>query len=75
VLAACGFDLEQSLERCGSLALPVPTVVVDGDSYFSRPAHRLGDGVRQLGHLLHPDAVEDPALPCQRLPLAATHTT
>lgn len=75
VLAACGFDLEQSLERCGSLALPVPTVVVDGDSYFSRPAPRLGDGVRQLGHLLHPDAVEDPALPYQRLPLAATHTT
>ncbi len=75
VVAACGFDLEQSLERCSSLALPVPTVVVDGDSYFSRPAPRLGDGVRQLGHLLHPDALEDPGLPYQRLPLAATHTT
>jgi iron complex transport system substrate-binding protein len=69
VLAACGFNLEQSLERCGSLALPVPTVVVDGDAYFSRPAPRLADGVRQLGHLLHPDALEDPRLPCERLPL------
>jgi iron complex transport system substrate-binding protein len=69
VLAACGFDLEQSLSRCRSLGLPVPTVVVDGDAYFSRPAPRLADGVRQLGHLLHPEAVEDPGLPSARLPL------
>ena len=38
-------------------------VVVDGDAYYSRPGPRLADGVRQLGHLLHPDAVEDPSLP------------
>ena len=37
-------------------------VVVDGDAYYSRPGPRLADGVRQLGHLLHPDAVPDPRL-------------
>jgi iron complex transport system substrate-binding protein len=74
VLAACGFDLEQSLERCGSLRLPVPTVVVDGDAYFSRPAPRLADGVRQLGHLLHPEAVADPGLPSEWLPAGARTT-
>ena len=36
----------------------------------SRPAPRLADGVRQLGHLLHPEAVPDPGLPA--IPLAGT---
>jgi hypothetical protein len=35
-------------------------VVVDGDAYYSRPAPRLADGVRQLAHLFHPGAVPDP---------------
>jgi iron complex transport system substrate-binding protein len=73
VLAACGFDLEQALERTGELCLPVRTVVVDGDAYYSRPAPRVADGVRQLAHLLHPDAVEDPGLPAVELPLGAVH--
>jgi hypothetical protein len=38
-------------------------VAVDADSYYSRPAPRLADGVRQLGHLLHPGCVGDPGLP------------
>src|SRR5205807_9509061 len=63
VLAACGFSLEQSLAHTRELWLPVRTVVVDGDSYYSRPAPRLADGVRQLAHLMHPDAVPDPGLP------------
>jgi iron complex transport system substrate-binding protein len=71
VMAACGFDLEQALERTAGLRLPVRTVVVDGDAYFSRPAPRVLDGVRQLGHLAHPDAVADPGLPCVELPLPA----
>jgi iron complex transport system substrate-binding protein len=71
VLAACGFDLEQALERTGELRLPVRTVVVDGDSYYSRPAPRVADGVCQLAHLLHPDAIEDPGLPSAELPLVA----
>lgn len=71
VLAACGFDIEQALERTSELCLPVRTVVVDGDAYYSRPAPRVADGVRQLAHLIHPDAVEDPGLPAVELPLRA----
>ncbi|MDE3131848.1 MAG: ABC transporter substrate-binding protein [Acidobacteriota bacterium] len=71
VIAACGFSLAQALERTGELRLPVRTVVVDGDAHFSRPAPRLADGVCQLAHLLHPDAVADPGLPFAELPLAA----
>jgi iron complex transport system substrate-binding protein len=70
VLAACGFSLEQALERTGELHLPVRTVVVDGDAHFSRPAPRVADGVRQLAHLLHPEAVADPGLAYAELPLA-----
>jgi iron complex transport system substrate-binding protein len=68
VLAACGFDVEQALRHTGKLCLPVRTVVVDGDAYYSRPAPRVADGIRQLAHLLHPDAVEDPGLPAVELP-------
>jgi len=71
VLAACGFDIEQALAHTGELCLPVRTVVVDGDAYYSRPAPRIADGVRQLGHLLHPETVEDPGLPATELPLGA----
>jgi iron complex transport system substrate-binding protein len=63
VVAACGFDLDQSLERCRDLRLPLRTVVVDGDAYYSRPAPRLADGVRQLAHLVHPECIGDPGLP------------
>ena len=68
VVGACGFSLEQALGRVGGLALPVRTVVVDGDAHFSRPGQRLADGVRQLAHSLHPDAVPDPGLPFVELP-------
>lgn len=71
VLAACGFSLEQALERTGELRLPVRTVLVDGDAYYSRPAPRVSDGVRQLAHLIHPEVVEDPGLPFAELPLGA----
>jgi iron complex transport system substrate-binding protein len=67
VLAACGFNLDQALGRTGDLRLPVRTVVVDGDAHFSRPAPRLAQGVRQLGHLIHPEAVPDPGLPYAEL--------
>ena len=63
VLGPCGFSAEEAAERAAGLELPCPTVAVDGDSYFSRPAPRLADGVRQLAHLFHPDAVPDPGLP------------
>ena len=67
VVAPCGFDADEALRRASGLELPVPAFVVDGDSYFSRPAPRLADGVRQLGHLLHPLAVPDPGLPVHEL--------
>lgn len=69
VLAACGFSLSQALERTTELRLPVRTIVVDGDAHFSRPAPRIADGVRQLAHLIHPEAVADPGLPYAELPL------
>jgi iron complex transport system substrate-binding protein len=63
VLGPCGFGAEEAARRAADLDLPVPAVAVDGDSYYSRPAPRLADGVRQLAHLLHPEAVPDPGLP------------
>jgi iron complex transport system substrate-binding protein len=67
-IAACGFDAEEAARRSRDLDLEriapnARVVVVDGDAYYSRPGPRLADGVRQLGQLLHPDAVEDPRLP------------
>ncbi len=72
VIAACGFDADEGLRRSEHLELPVPVVVVDGDSYFSRPAPRLADGARQLGHLLHPELVPNPGLPQYLLPALAS---
>lgn len=68
VIAACGFDATEAARRARHLDLEriapnARVVVVDGDSYYSRPGPRLADGVRQLGHLLHPEAVEDPGMP------------
>jgi iron complex transport system substrate-binding protein len=74
ILAACGFSLQQSLDRTHELRLPVRTVVVDGDAHFSRPAPRIADGIRQLAHLMHPDVVADPGLPYAELPLAKVST-
>ena len=62
VIAPCGFLAREAAERAAGLRLPCRAIAVDADSYFSRPAPRLADGVLQLGHLLHPDAVPDPGL-------------
>ncbi len=63
ILGPCGFDADQAAERAVGLELTMPAVAVDGDGYYSRPAPRLADGVRQLAHLLHPEVVPDPGLP------------
>jgi iron complex transport system substrate-binding protein len=63
VLAPCGFGAAEAAERAADLEFPCPAVAVDGDSYYSRPAPRLADGVRQLAHLFHPTVVPDPGLP------------
>jgi iron complex transport system substrate-binding protein len=67
VVGPCGFGAEEAAARATGLEWPCPAVAVDGDAYYSRPAARLADGVRQLAHLFHPDAVPDPGLPEIRL--------
>lgn len=67
VIGPCGFGVEEAFDRSAGLRLPCPAVVVDGDAYYSRPGPRLADGVRQLAHLFHPEAVGDPGLPALRL--------
>jgi iron complex transport system substrate-binding protein len=67
ILGPCGFDAEQAADRAAGLDLPFPTIAVDGDAYYSRPAPRLADGISQLGFLLHPDRVPDPGLPLIQL--------
>jgi iron complex transport system substrate-binding protein len=64
VVAPCGFLADEAAERFRAAGVEVPcrAVAVDSDSYFSRPAPRIADGVVQLGHLLHPEAVDDPGL-------------
>ena len=68
VIAPCGFGAADAAERASALDLPCPAVAVDADSYYSRPAPRLADGVAQLAHLLHPDDAPDPGLPAIVLP-------
>jgi iron complex transport system substrate-binding protein len=63
VIGPCGFDADTAAERAAELRLPCPAVAVDGDSFYSRPAPRLADGVRQLAHLFHPETAADPGLP------------
>jgi iron complex transport system substrate-binding protein len=67
VIGPCGFDAEEAAKRAVGLDLPCSVVAVDGDSYYSRPAPRLADGVRQLAHLFHPEVVADPEMPAIRL--------
>ena len=63
IVGPCGFDEREAATRASKVGFPCAAVAVDGDSYYSRPSPRLADGVRQLGHLLHPEAVADPGLP------------
>jgi iron complex transport system substrate-binding protein len=73
VVAPCGFDAEAAAARTEGIPFPCPAVAVDADSYYSRPAPRLAEGVAQLAHLLHPGSASDPGLPA--IPLhASTHS-
>lgn len=66
VLMPCGFDATRAAEEARALPnLPgwsdLPAVkndrvwVVDANSFFSRPAPRLVEGVEVLAHILHPE--------------------
>jgi iron complex transport system substrate-binding protein len=72
LVAPCGFGADEAARRSAGMPFGCPAVAVDGDSYYSRPAPRLAEGVRQLGHLLHPDVVADPGLPAIELPVGTT---
>jgi iron complex transport system substrate-binding protein len=63
ILAPCGFGAEEALRRAAGLSFPCRAVAVDGDGYYSCPGPRLAQGVRQLAHLFHPEAAENPGLP------------
>jgi iron complex transport system substrate-binding protein len=71
VLMPCGFDANRAVDEARRVlpGLPgwveVPAVksgrvwVVDANSYFSRPAPRLVEGVETLARLLHPEVFSD----------------
>jgi iron complex transport system substrate-binding protein len=62
IVAPCGFDAERAAREAELRALPCPAVAVDANAYYSRPAPRIADGVRQLAYLIHPELAPDPGL-------------
>ena len=78
ILMPCGFDAGRTVEEAGRVLpwLPgwddLPAVragrvwAVDANSYFSRPAPRLVDGVEILARLLHPEVFGAPAASVSR---------
>jgi iron complex transport system substrate-binding protein len=73
VVAPCGFDADRAAHEAAALELPAESIAVDADAYYSRPSPSVAEGVRQLAFLLHPEAVEDPGLPC--IPLQRSAVT
>lgn len=78
VLMPCGFNAARALSEAPALAAregwsELPAVregrawAVDANSYFSRPAPRLVDGVETLARILHPEAF--PGTPDERAAL------
>ncbi len=63
VVAPCGFGAERAAAESVGIRFPCRAVAVEADSYYSRPAPRLADGVAQLAHLLHPTVAPDSGLP------------
>jgi len=68
IAAPCGYAAERAAaEAAGAPGPGCPVVAVHADAYYSRPAPRLAEGIQQLAHILHPQAVPDPGLPEIRL--------
>ena len=71
VLMPCGFDVQRTVEEARRVLprLPgwneLPAVgegrvwAVDANSYYSRPAPRLVEGVEILSHILHPEVLPE----------------
>jgi len=66
IVAPCGFDAARAARETAGRG-DRPTVCVDANAYYSRPATRIAAGVAQLAHLLHPGAAPDPGMPAIRL--------
>jgi iron complex transport system substrate-binding protein len=73
VLMPCGFDAARAVEEARALPeLPGWSELravrdgrvwaVDANSFFSRPAPRLVEGVEILARILHPEALAGPAV-------------
>jgi iron complex transport system substrate-binding protein len=71
VVAPCGFDVDRAAREAAALELPADAVAVDADTYYSRPAPSVADGIRQLAFLLHPTELEDSGLPSIELQRSA----
>lgn len=63
VLMPCGFGVERTVKEARSLRnlsdISGRVWAVDANSYFSRPAPRLVDGVEILARIFHPEAFPD----------------
>jgi iron complex transport system substrate-binding protein len=70
VVAPCGFGAERAAAESAGIRFTCRALAVEADSYYSRPAPRLADGVAQLAHILHPTVAPDPGLPAITLEAA-----
>jgi iron complex transport system substrate-binding protein len=74
VVMPCGYDAERAQEEAYDFGDELEelgarqVVAVDASGLFSRPSHRLVDGLETLAHILHPDRV--PAAPSRPLEVA-----
>ncbi len=66
VVMPCGYDAERAQEEAYTYGDELEelaagqVVAVDASGLFSRPSHRLVDGLETLAHILHPDRVPEP---------------
>ena len=72
VVMPCGYDAERAQEEAYTYGDELEelgarkVVAVDASGLFSRPSHRLVDGLETLAHILHPDRVaEAPSAPLE----------
>jgi iron complex transport system substrate-binding protein len=72
VVMPCGYDAERAQEEAYDYGDELEAVgaarvyAVDASALFSRPSHRLVDGLETLAHILHPDRVpEAPSRPLE----------
>lgn len=66
IVMPCGYGAERAQEEAYTFGDELEevgadqVVAVDASGLFSRPSHRLVDGLETLAHILHPDRVPEP---------------